>query len=533
MNKKINILITIVLLIISSVVIVGSIYYAEEYSRQEFDQVIYYLSSGIQNTSPDVIKTIINSNIKAVILIFLILCIPIINNSKSSIYLKIKTKQSERKIQIYPITAIINHRMLYSVSIFLIAIIIGIKGFKIDKYMKYSFQKTDIYENYYIDSSTVNITFPEKKRNLIIISIESMESTLCSKENGGGWNYSLIPELEKLAVENINFSNTNKVGGALSIYGTTFTSGGLVAHTAGIPLITPATKRNNSGEYAGSGAFLENVHTLGDILSEQGYNLEIMMGSVGTYGGREQYFKTNGNYKVFDVNYAIQEGKMTEEDKVWWGFEDDKLYEWAKEEIIELSELNNPFNIIIHTADTHFIDGYLSKYAENKYETQYENVFAYASKLANDFIEWVKIQDFYENTTIVIVGDHLGMQSGFYSSHIDKDYERTIYNVIINSVMDKRNTVNRQFSSMDMFPTILASIGVKIEGEKLGLGTNLFSEEKTLIEELGYKYFDEELRKKSEFYNDAILGEDYELIKEAEEARKKHNNQTTENIEVE
>ena len=39
--------------------------------------------------------------------------------------------------------------------------------------------------------------------------------------------------------------------------------------------------------------------------------------------------------------------------------------------------------------------------------------------------------------------------------------------------------------------------GVKIEGNKLGLGVNLFSEEKTLIEKLGYEYMQEELAKKS------------------------------------
>ena len=71
-----------------------------------------------------------------------------------------------------------------------------------------------------------------------------------------------------------------------------------------------------------------------------------------------------------------------------------------------------------------------------------------------------------------------------------------------------------------MFPTILASIGVKIEGERLGLGTNLFSGKQTLIEKLGHTYVDTEFRKKSDFYNEALLGEDYELIKEAEKNKR-------------
>ena len=55
------------------------------------------------------------------------------------------------------------------------------------------------------------------------------------------------------------------------------------------------------------------------------------------------------------------------------------------------------------TADTHFVDGYLSPNAENKFELQYENVHAYSSKLVYEFIEWAKQQDFYEDTTIVIL----------------------------------------------------------------------------------------------------------------------------------
>ena len=95
-----------------------------------------------------------------------------------------------------------------------------------------------------------------------------------------------------------------------------------------------------------------------------------------------------------------------------------------------------------------------------------------------------------------------------------------MYNVIINSAIEGTNTINRNFTTMDMYPTILASIEVQIEGERLGLGTNLFSGKQTLLEEFGYDYLDKELRKKSTFYNEALLGEDYYLIKEAETARK-------------
>ncbi len=60
----------------------------------------------------------------------------------------------------------------------------------------------------------------------------------------------------------------------------------------------------------------------------------------------------------------------------------------------------------------------------------------------------------------------------------------------------------REFSTLDVFPTILASIGSKIEGNKLGLGVNLFSNEKTLVEKMGLKKLNVELEKRSKFYED-------------------------------
>lgn len=47
----------------------------------------------------------------------------------------------------------------------------------------------------------VKITFPDKKKNLIYIYLESMEMTYSDIENGGGFTYNLIPELTKLAEE--------------------------------------------------------------------------------------------------------------------------------------------------------------------------------------------------------------------------------------------------------------------------------------------------------------------------------------------
>lgn len=504
MKKKIKNIIIFILILIATIMIIGSLYYYKNYPEQTFDQILFYLFSGVEHTSVAVVNSVIKACLKPVVIIAFLIWLPTKRIIKTSNYITIKIRKKTFKIKIFPFDIIRLHRGIYLTIIYIISILLLIFCFKIDKYIYNNFQETTIYEEHYVNGQEIEIKFPEQKRNLIIIVAESMENTLFSQENGGGWQYSVMPELEELAKENINFSNTELIGGGIQISGTDFTAAGMVSLTAGIPL-----KIANPNDYNGKGKYLDSAYTLGDILKEQGYNLEIMMGSDGTFGGRKQYFSTNGGYKIFDLNYAIDTGKMSTAEKVWWGFEDDKLFEWSKEEITNLANKEEPFNYIMLTADTHFVDGYLSQNAENKFETQYENVYAYSSKSIYEFVQWIKEQDFYENTTVVIVGDHLGMQTEFYEEHTGEGYKRTIYNCFINSAIPATNTNNRLYFHVDLFPTILASIGVQIEGNRLGLGTNLFSNKPTLMEELGFQYVNAEIQKKSRFYNNTLLGEDY------------------------
>ena len=89
---------------------------------------------------------------------------------------------------------------------------------------------------------------------------------------------------------------------------------------------------------------------------------------------------------------------------------------------------------------------------------------------------------------------------------MDKKYTRTVYNLFVNTGVKKVNNKNRLVSSFDIFPTTLALLGATWEGDRLGLGTNLFSNSKTIFEEYGYDYVNNELKKKSLFYNKEILG---------------------------
>ena len=63
----------------------------------------------------------------------------------------------------------------------------------VKEYLASQKKESHFIEQNYVDPRTTQITFPEQKRNLIYIFLESMESTYASKEDGGGMDFNCIP----------------------------------------------------------------------------------------------------------------------------------------------------------------------------------------------------------------------------------------------------------------------------------------------------------------------------------------------------
>ena len=150
--------------------------------------------------------------------------------------------------------------------------------------------------------------------------------------------------------------------------------------------------------------------------------------------------------------------------------------------LTEISQQAQPFAFTMLTADTHHIGGYVCQYCKNSHAEQYENVIECSSRQVDAFVKWLQEQPFYENTTVIIAGDHPSMDHGYFSRVTTDDYKRHMYNCFLNSAADTQNIKNRQFCAYDMFPTTLAAMGCTIDGDRLGLGTNLLSATPTLLE---------------------------------------------------
>ena len=371
----------------------------------------------------------------------------------------------------------------------------------VKEYLSSKGEDSTFIEENYVDPSSVDITFPETKRNLVMIYLESMEMTYADKSVGGGFDENDIPELTQLSLENENFSGTDDtLNGAVSLSGTTWTMGGLFASTSGLPLITDFKDWNSMDTLD---SFFEDTTVLGDILEKNGYKNILAIGSNATFGGRRLYFTSHGDYEIHDLNYRKNTGELPEDYYVWWGFEDQKLIQWAKDDLTQLASSDEPFNYTMLTVDTHFEDGYVCDLCEDEHEgNQYANVMSCSSRQVDELISWIQQQDWYENTTIVLTGDHPTMDSDF-CDEVSSDYQRRVYTAYINAEPTENNSQSmRSYSTFDTFPTVVASLGASIEGNRLGLGTNLFSGEETLVEKDGIEMINSEFSKTSTFLNE-------------------------------
>lgn len=482
----------------------GTIWGKETFGDLSPDQLVINLFTPKDGTSDDIMNTLWTGPVLKTVAV-VIFALIFIFSTKELFY---KHKNKEKRIfssLAKKITSIV-----LSFALFVGGCAYGIARFELIKVMRMYVVDTQFIENNFVDPREVSMQFPEKKRNLIHIYLESMENSYASKDMGGYMEENLIKPLTDLAEEGYSFSNNpTGLGGPVATTGCTWSVASMVNMNGGIPM-----KVTTGGNLYGSADnFMPGAITIGDILESQGYEQSLMFGASARFGGLNFFYESHGDFTILDYNAAKEKGWIPKDYKVWWGYEDDKLYEYAKAELTRLHETGKPFNFVMETADTHFPDGYVGPNTPTPRDNQYANVIAYSASETEKFVRWIQEQPFYENTTIVLIGDHLSMDVNFFTG-FDENYLRTTYNLILNPApsvgeIPEERLHNRWWYNADMFPTILASIGVKIEGEKLALGTNLFSDVPTLFEEnggeKGWKNISKKFEYKSDFYNVNIL----------------------------
>ena len=472
------------------------------------EECLFYLSMPLQGTTKDFSDEIFTRVIVRAFLCFLAyLMLTVLPVGRS---LVLHTRKG-RTIRILPLRPPRAATRAILILWFCVVLPYGDSLLHIRRFVFNQMKRSKLIEERYVDASDVPVIFPEKKRNLITLYLESAETTNQDRENGGFMDRNYTPEMTRMAKENVSFSQSDRIEGAAVGPASGWTVAGLIAEAGGVPLklfsYNDARVDNMGGGFI---SFLPGVTMLGDLLEREGYRNVFLCGSKMTFGGRDHLYQQHGNYEIYDYTAAKKLGWIPEDYRNGWGFEDEKLYAYARDILMELSAGDKPFHLALLTVDTH-PPGYLCGNCPDTGESDFERVLRCSSDQAYRFVEWCKAQPFFENTTIVLAGDHASMAWNSLYEKIDEydkhsgSQTRLVYNCFINAAVSPVREKNRRFTTMDLYPTTLAAIGCEIGGNRLGLGVNLFSGEDTIAEEIGYDAFFEELEKKSTFYDQKLL----------------------------
>lgn len=340
----------------------------------------------------------------------------------------------------------------------------------------------------YINPDSVKITPPEQKRNLVLIYLESLETTFSDKEHGGNQDTNLIPEITELSLQNINFGKKGyHIGGGFDTKGTNHTFGSFHTRSLGIPNII--NYKNTP--------ILHHYKSLYKILNAHGYKQIFFQGNPGLFKEFQHFALDQKIDEVYSPDDLIQRLNLGVEDYMvkqgGKNVQDKESFKFATKILDTISE---PFSLTFFTIDTHSPHGLYdpdcikAKDANNKDE-RFKAAVRCVSRELNKFLVSLETKPFYKNTSIVIFGDHL-----FMGTRLIKDFpDRKWVNIFINSAKVPIFEKKRLFSDIDMFPTILSSMNFDIKGNKLGLGTDLFSDKKTLVESIGLDSLNKEINK--------------------------------------
>jgi phosphoglycerol transferase len=346
--------------------------------------------------------------------------------------------------------------------------------------------ESTFFDDNYLTASDAGITFPGRKNNLVLLILESAESTFNREELFGE---KLMPALDKLARDNISFSRS------LQCAGTEWSVAGICNYFLGVPLLQHIKIYDRM-----AATFLPGAESILRTLADNGYSVDFMIGTDSRFAGHQKVILTHAPGTTITGSGKLRNARDDyEENESEWGVYDSYLFDRARE-LLSRNDRKQPFALIVETMNTHS-PGYPQPDNPRRWN-DYRDCFPELDANTGKFLAWLKEQDFAADTTIVILGDHLAMTENLGDVSLPPRAERTVYNAIVNSRRRPDNPgKERLFASWDMAPTILESVGADLPARRFGLGVSLFSDYPTLLEKYGAERYEEERRNPSRLYS--------------------------------
>ena len=328
---------------------------------------------------------------------------------------------------------------------------------------------TTLYEKHYV-SPDDTIKAPAQKRNLILIYLESFEQTFTSAEHYGS---NLIPHLNNLQTPD-NHSTEYR-----SVQGAQYSIAALVATHCGIPLFFIEEHDMYARTF-----FLPGAVCFPEILKANDYQTEIIKAADIHFTDTDKFALNHGYQKALGKNEIIAKYNEFNEPQYQGSFNgltDRALYEVAKKELAEFSP-DKPFFLTLFSLNTHVPGYYTNKDCATPYN-DIRDAFMCSDKDIANFINWLKISPYWNNTTVVILGDHLFPNRIKTKNHI----KRKIFNVFLNLPDGKKINNHKILSALDIPATLLESINFNLRDHSFGLGRSVFADIPSLLEQIKSK----------------------------------------------
>jgi lipoteichoic acid synthase len=308
-----------------------------------------------------------------------------------------------------------------------------------------------------------------KGKNVILISLESTQSFVINNYMDG---HEITPFMNDLIKDSFYFENFyHQTGQGKTSDAEFIIDNSLYPLPRGAVFFT-----HPQNEY----------HAIPEILAKHNYNSSVFHANNKTFWNRDIMYETLG----YDQYYAREAYDISEENSAGWGLKD---IDFFNQSIPYLKELPQPFYAKLLTLTNHHpfrldekdmmipefnsVSGTLNRYF---------STVRYADEALKIFFERLKEEGLYEDSIIIIYGDHYGISPNHNTAmgqYLGKEITpfETIQlqrvPLIIHVPGMEGETIDTVSGQIDMKPTILHLLGIKNDKD-IRFGSNLFAKGK-------------------------------------------------------
>ncbi|MET3684275.1 phosphoglycerol transferase MdoB-like AlkP superfamily enzyme [Alkalibacillus flavidus] len=321
------------------------------------------------------------------------------------------------------------------------------------------------------EEEKIDLSGVAEDKNIIYIAMESMQEFIIDKKVNGK---EVTPFLNDFKEDSYYFDN--------------------YYHQTGLGKTSDHEFVLDNGLYplSNSAAFFTHAqneyNSVQKIIDEQlDYSSYSFHANNGSFWNRNVMYENLG----YDKFYELESYDVEEEDVIGWGLNDKDFFTQSMDYVKDLEE---PYYAKFITLTNHFPfdipkeEATIDKYdSDSKTLNQYMQTARYTDEAIEQFIGQLKDEGIYEDSVIIISGDHYGISSYHNESmaqFLGKD-EITPYDevklqkvpMLIHVPGKEGETISTLSGQIDFKPTLLNMLGVE-NNEDIMFGNGLFAEDR-------------------------------------------------------